>query len=144
MGRLESVVQTTSLGGVQYIWLLRMYALNNPSSGLSLWPLHYHGLGQMIELCLQRNVPGKVFTVFEEQMRTRIFWCSYTIDHLLSTLMGRPIGVVDEQCDLRVGRLYPPESLTMANLFGCHWMLMTTISRQINKSLARRVILSQP
>jgi hypothetical protein len=102
MRRLDSMFQKASVTGVQCILLLEMYTIHNSSSGLSLWTLHYHCLASVIELGLQRNVPESVFSLFEQEMRTRIFWCTYTVDRILSTLMGRPIGLMDEQCDLRV------------------------------------------
>lgn len=128
MDRLDSTVQATSLGGLQGILLLQMYTLNNPSSGLSLWSLHYHGLALTIELGLQREVLDDKFTPFEKQMRTRTFWSNYTIDRLLSTLMGRPIGVMDEQCELRV--CSPPRNMVAAEayMFSCHSMSTTATS----------------
>ncbi|GAB1206175.1 hypothetical protein APSETT445_004857 [Aspergillus pseudonomiae] len=100
MKLVDAVMKTSSVGVAQCILLLQMYALNNPTSGLSLWTLHHHGLALAIELGLHRNVPMSNFTPLEREVRRRIFWCTYTIDRLLSTLMGRPMGVVDEQCDL--------------------------------------------
>jgi hypothetical protein len=102
---LDGLFQKASIAGVQCILLLEMYTINNSSSGLSLWTLHYNCLAAVIELGLQRNVPENVFSFFEQEMRTRIFWCAYTVDRTLSTLMGRPIGIMDEQCDLRVSRM---------------------------------------
>lgn len=105
MELIKSAITNLSLGGIQCILLLQMYALNNPTSGLSLWFLHHHALALAIELGIHRNVPGDRLTGFEREMRTRVFWCTYAIDRFLSTLMGRPMGIVDEQCDLRVSAL---------------------------------------
>lgn len=102
MSRMDTVAQSTSLGTAQCILLLEMYTLNNPTSGLNLWPLHYQSMAITIELGLHRTFPSRVHSIYEEQLRTRVFWCVYTIDRLLTTLMGRPLGLVDEQCDLRV------------------------------------------
>ncbi|WAO90249.1 Zn(2)-C6 fungal-type domain-containing protein [Fusarium falciforme] len=100
MNLVAGAINMPSVSCVQCTLLLQMYALNNPTSGLSLWTLHHHGLAMVIELGLHRNVPESNFTPFEREIRRRIFWSTYTIDRLLSTLMGRPMGVVDEQCDL--------------------------------------------
>ncbi|KAM0433508.1 hypothetical protein ACHAPT_004388 [Fusarium lateritium] len=100
MKLVAGAIKTSSVGSAQCILLLQMYALNNPTSGLSLWTLHHYGLALAIELGMHRKVPESSFTPFEREMRRRIFWCTYTIDRLLSTLMGRPLGVTDEQCDL--------------------------------------------
>lgn len=102
---VDEILKTSSIASVQCILLLEIYAFNNPSSGLSLWSLHHHGLALAIELGLHRNVPESTFSTFERELRTRVFWCTYTIDRLLSTLMGRPMGVVDEQCELRASTL---------------------------------------
>lgn len=117
MSRMDTVSQSTSLGTAQCILLLEMYTLNNPTSGLNLWPLHYQSLSITIELGLHRTFPAKVHSTYEEQLRTRVFWCVYTIDRLLSTLMGRPMGVVDEQCDLRVGDTH---AVTMTIFLSCY------------------------
>ncbi|EXJ72000.1 uncharacterized protein A1O5_04503 [Cladophialophora psammophila CBS 110553] len=100
MSRLDNIFQRASFTGVQCILLLQMYTMNNPSSGLSLWSLHYHCLAWTIELGLQRNAPRNLFSVVERELRTRVFWCVYTIDRILCTIMGRPLGLIDEQCDL--------------------------------------------
>ncbi|EEU36844.1 uncharacterized protein NECHADRAFT_12335, partial [Fusarium vanettenii 77-13-4] len=100
MNIVACAMKMPSVSCVQCTLLLQMYAFNNPTSGLSLWTLHHHGLAMGIELGLHRNVPEGTFTPFESEIRRRIFWSIYTIDRLLSTLMGRPMGVVDEQCDL--------------------------------------------
>ena len=105
MSHLDSIFERASLTGVQCILLLQMFTMNNPSSGLSLWSLHYHCLAWIIELGLQRNVQGNVFSPLEQELRTRNFWCTYTIDRVLCTLMGRPLGLWDEQCDFRVSCL---------------------------------------
>ncbi|PWY94130.1 hypothetical protein BO94DRAFT_458591 [Aspergillus sclerotioniger CBS 115572] len=108
MKLVDKVMKTSSVGVAQCILLLQMYALNNPTSGLSLWTLHHHGLALAIELGLHRNMPASKFTLLEREVRRRIFWCTYTIDRLLSTLMGRPMGVVDEQCELNVINHHEP------------------------------------
>ncbi len=104
MKRIDGVFQKASLAGVQSILLLQMYTLHNASSGLSLWILHYHALACVIELGLQRKIQVSELSAFEQEMRTRVFWSTYTIDRVLCTLMGRPLGIMDEQCDLRVSR----------------------------------------
>lgn len=105
VAHMDSLFGRPSLSGVQCILLLQVYTINNPSSGLSLWTLHYHCLASILELGLQHNVQGSHLPVFEQKMRTRVFWCVYTVDRVLSTLLGRQIGLMDEQCELRVSDL---------------------------------------
>ena len=102
MSRIDGIFQEASLIGVQCTLLLQMYTLHNASSGLSLWTLHYHCLALVIELGLQRSIQVSELSHLEQEMRTRVFWCTYIMDRDLCTLMGRPLGIMDEQCDLRV------------------------------------------
>ncbi|CRG84961.1 Transcriptional activator protein acu-15 [Talaromyces islandicus] len=41
-------------------------------------------------------------SLLEQEMRTRVFWVIYTLDRTLAILMGRPIGIRDEACELRL------------------------------------------
>ena len=106
MSQLDSVFDRPSISEIQCVLLLQMYTMHSPSSGLRLWYLHYHALASVMELGLQRNIPGNRFSILETEMRTRVFWCAYAIDRQLSSLMGRPVGFMDEQCDLRVSHVF--------------------------------------
>ncbi|KAM6476834.1 fungal-specific transcription factor domain-containing protein [Trichoderma sp. SZMC 28011] len=101
--RLDTVFRTPSLATVQCLLLLEMYTLHDPSSGLNLWTLHYHSLASCLELGLHRDVRNpRHFNPLQVELRTRIFWCTYTMNRQLCTIMGRPLGFFDEQCDLRL------------------------------------------
>ncbi|OJJ77771.1 hypothetical protein ASPBRDRAFT_114274 [Aspergillus brasiliensis CBS 101740] len=103
MVHLDTIFQKSSVRGVQCMLLLQMYTFHNPSSTISLWTLHYQCLAHVLELGLHRNVQGTTaFTEFDREMRTRVFWCVYTMDRYLCTSLGRAIGIMDEQCDLRL------------------------------------------
>ncbi|KAJ5089323.1 hypothetical protein N7532_008007 [Penicillium argentinense] len=94
-----------SLEGLQSLLLLMVYALHNPSCGINIWSLNYQCLGALIDLGLQRDVrasPAFPISFLEQEMRTRIFWVVYNFDRTLGTMMGRPIGVRDEACELRL------------------------------------------
>ncbi|KAJ6120930.1 hypothetical protein N7523_005210 [Penicillium sp. IBT 18751x] len=94
-----------SLEGLQSLLLLMVYALHNPSCGVNVWSLNYQCLGALIDLGLQRDVrTSSAFPIsfLEQEMRTRIFWVVYSFDRTLGTMMGRPIGVRDEACELRL------------------------------------------
>ncbi|KAM0257107.1 hypothetical protein ACHAQJ_004571 [Trichoderma viride] len=101
--RLDTVFRTPSLATCQCLLLLEMYTLHDPSSGLNLWTLHYHSLASCLELGLHRDVQNpRHFNPLQVELRTRIFWCTYTMNRQLCTTMGRPLGFFDEQCDLRI------------------------------------------
>lgn len=78
---------------------------DNPSSGPRLWTLHYHSLASILELGLQHNVQGSHIPIFRQEMRTRVFWCVYSVDQALSALLGRQVRLMDEQCELRISDL---------------------------------------
>lgn len=101
----EGTCADGSLEGLQSSLLLMVYALHNPSCGMNVWSLNYQCLGALIDLGLQRDVrvsSNFPISFLEQEMRTRIFWVVYTFDRTLGTMMGRPIGVRDEACELRV------------------------------------------
>lgn len=95
-----------SLEGLQCLLLLQMYALHNPSLGLNVWYLNYQCIASVLDLGLQRDVrAGKNLSLLTQELRTRIFWTVYSLDRALATIMGRPIGLRDEACELRVSLL---------------------------------------
>jgi hypothetical protein len=103
----ESACAEGSLESLQSQLLLMVYALHNPSCGVNIWGLNYQCLGALIDLGLQRDIrTSSSFRVsfLEQEMRTRIFWVVYSFDRTLGTMMGRPIGVRDEACELRVSK----------------------------------------
>ncbi|KAF8864018.1 hypothetical protein BDZ45DRAFT_685576 [Acephala macrosclerotiorum] len=104
-----------SLEGLQCLLLLQMYGMNNPSMGLNLWYLNYQCIANVLDLGLQRDVrAGKSLTFLTQEMRTRIFWVVYSIDRTLATIMGRPIGLRDEACELRMPADVDDEALLAA------------------------------
>ncbi|KGO75029.1 Transcription factor, fungi [Penicillium italicum] len=101
----ERACGDSSLEGLQSLLLLMVYGLHNPSCDINVWSLNYQCLGSLIDLGLQRDVrASSTFSIsfLEQEMRTRIFWVVYSFDRTLGTMMGRPIGVRDEACELRL------------------------------------------
>ncbi|KAJ5961373.1 uncharacterized protein N7479_008523 [Penicillium vulpinum] len=102
---LERACADSSLDGLKSLLLLMVYGLHNPSCDINIWSLNYQCLGSLIDLGLQRDVrASSTFSIsfLEQEMRTRIFWVVYSLDRTLATMMGRPIGVRDEACELRL------------------------------------------
>ncbi|KAB8230121.1 Zn(II)2Cys6 transcription factor [Aspergillus alliaceus] len=94
-----------TLVGLQSLLLLMVYGLHNPSCGINIWNLNYQCLASLIDLGLQRdvrNAPSLKISLLEHEMRTRVFWVVYTFDRTIGTMMGRPVGIRDEACDLRL------------------------------------------
>jgi len=106
-----------SLEGLQCLLLLQMYALHNPSLGLNVWYLSYQCIASVLDLGLQRDVrAGKNLSFLTQEMRTRIFWSVYSLDRTLATIMGRPIGLRDEGCELRVSMTLKVEIASNTNV----------------------------
>ncbi|GKZ25453.1 hypothetical protein AbraIFM66951_003318 [Aspergillus brasiliensis] len=105
MKYVEQVCSYGSVTALQCILLLMVYALHNPSSNVNIWNLNYQCLASVIDLGLQRDVrasPSLGISLLDQEMRTRIFWVVYTLDRAICTMMGRPIGIRDEACEMRL------------------------------------------
>ena len=104
-----------SLKGLQCLLLLLVYTLNSPSMSLNVWYLNYQCIAALLDLGLQRDVrSGKTLSLLDQELRTRTFWVIYSLDRSVATMMGRPIGLRDEACELRVSHMAGcyPNSLT--------------------------------
>lgn len=103
MSYFDKIPIEGSLEGLQCLLLLQIYGMNNPSMGLNLWYLNYQCIASVLDLGLQRDVKAsRNLSFLTQEMRTRIFWVVYSLDRTLATIMGRPIGLRDEACELRV------------------------------------------
>lgn len=105
--KFSSLHVENSLRGLQCLLLLIIYSMHSPSSHFNAWSINYQCIAMVIDLGLQRE-PSRAASLsfFQKEMRTRIFWVVYSLDRKLSTMMGRPIGLRDEACDLRVRLLH--------------------------------------
>lgn len=105
----DDVCHHGSMATLQCLLLLMVYALYNPSCNINIWNLNYQCLASVIDLGLQRDVrasPSNQIFIFDQEMRTRVFWVVYTFDRTVCTMMGRPIGIRDEACEIRVRRFF--------------------------------------
>ncbi|WAO88804.1 Zn(2)-C6 fungal-type domain-containing protein [Fusarium falciforme] len=100
---LEQLNLENSLQGVQCLLLLLVFTIHSPFVRLNVWYLNYHCLAALLDLGLQRNINiGSGISLLEQEMRARIFWVIFSFDRIIATMMGRPIGVRDEACELRM------------------------------------------
>jgi hypothetical protein len=107
MKQVDYICHHGSMAALQCLLLLMVYALYNPSCKINIWNLNYQCLASVIDLGLQRDVRASTnypMSPFKQEMRTRVFWVVYTIDRTLCTMMGRPIGIRDEACEIRVSQ----------------------------------------
>ncbi|CAJ0553297.1 Ff.00g118090.m01.CDS01 [Fusarium sp. VM40] len=100
---LDELNLENSLQGVQCLLLLLVFTIHNPFVRLNVWYLNYHCIAALLDLGLQRNISvGAEISLLEQEMRARIFWVIYSFDRVIATMMGRPIGIRDEGCELRM------------------------------------------
>ncbi len=108
LAALEAFAQINienSIQGLQCLLLLLVFALHSPSTRLNAWYLNYQCLAAVLDLGLQRNITVKSgISLLQQEMRTRLFWVCILLDRTICTIMGRPIGLRDEACELRVSR----------------------------------------
>lgn len=103
MQHFDKIYFENSVRSLQSLLLLLIYTLHSSSTGLNVWYLNYQCIAALLDLGLQRNVrAGRGISILEQEMRTRVFWTIYCLDRSVATIMGRPIGLRDEACDLRV------------------------------------------
>lgn len=104
---LDRIRIGTSLEGLQCMLLLLIFAMHCPHMQLNVWHLNYQCLAAVVDLGLQRQVTTSAgISLLEQELRTRIFWAVFTIDRTVASMMGRPIGLRDEACELRVRLLF--------------------------------------
>lgn len=92
-----------SMQGLQCLLLLLVFALYSPSTRFNAWYLNYQCLAAVVDLGLQRSITVKSgISLLQQETRTRLFWVCLLLDRTICTIMGRPIGLRDEACELRV------------------------------------------
>lgn len=103
MEHFEHLNVENSLQGVQCLLLLFIFTIHNPYMRLNVWYLNYQCLAALLDIGLQRNITVQSgISLLEQEMRARVFWVVFTLDRTVATMMGRPIGIRDEACELRV------------------------------------------
>ena len=103
MEHTDQVDFQSSVEGVQCLLLISMFTLHSPFLGINPWYLNYQCLAAVLDLGLQQDLSvAQPVNPFEREMRTRVFWVVFCIDRIIATTLGRPVGLRDEACDLRV------------------------------------------
>lgn len=102
-----------SLQGLQCLILLTIFTIHSPCVKLNVWYLNYQCIAALLDLGLQRDITARAeISLLEQEMRTRMFWVVFSLDRTIATMMGRPIGLRDEACELRVS-LFSPSSVAL-------------------------------
>ncbi|GAP85326.1 putative C6 transcription factor [Rosellinia necatrix] len=103
MQHFEKIQMESSIQGLQCVILLLLFAMHSPTIRLDIWCINYQCIASVSDLGLQRTVTtSSGISRHDQEMRARIFWVVYTLDRTIATMMGRPIGLRDEACDVRM------------------------------------------
>ncbi|EGX91719.1 C6 transcription factor, putative [Cordyceps militaris CM01] len=146
-----------SIQGLQCLLLLLIFALHSPSTRFNVWYLNYQCLAGVLDLGLQRNITVESgISLLEQEMRTRIFWVCLLLDRTICTIMGRPIGLRDEACELRLPQeiddalLVPNQALQIPSTrkpldisYSIHLFRATKINSEI-KYVANSIVQEAP
>ncbi|KAF2451961.1 hypothetical protein P171DRAFT_401823 [Karstenula rhodostoma CBS 690.94] len=151
---LERLNVQNSFSGLQCILLLLIFTIHSPYMRLNVWYLNYHCIAAVLELGLQRDVTtSSGISLLEQEMRTRVFWTIFTLDRTIATMMGRPIGLRDEACDLRLPQDIDDDTLIgMEDINACstgsmalsiHFFKLAKINSEI-KYVANSIVREAP
>lgn len=64
-------------------------------------------LRQCLELGLHRKIRWSRMQTdhVKDELRKRVFWCSYNLDRAVAITLGRPVGIADHDIDVEVRKL---------------------------------------
>ncbi|KAJ6012644.1 hypothetical protein N7522_002999 [Penicillium canescens] len=90
--------------GVQTLLLMTLNSFYNPA-GLNSWFLLHTILASCLDLGLQRQSNVNRASETDEQrkrryLRSAIFWSAYSLDRILTVILGRPLTLRDEAIDV--------------------------------------------
>ncbi|KAK1700694.1 fungal-specific transcription factor domain-containing protein [Colletotrichum godetiae] len=145
----------SSIPGLQCLLLLTIFTMHSSNMRLNVWYLNYQCIAAVLDLGLQRDINTNAgISLLEQEMRTRIFWVVFTLDRMVATMMGRPIGLRDEACDLRLpqhledaslqGSLQPPAHKSPGHMgFSIHLFRLAKLNSEF-KYVANSIIRDTP
>ncbi|KAL3462656.1 hypothetical protein BJX64DRAFT_299409 [Aspergillus heterothallicus] len=87
--------------GVQILLLLVLHSFYSPEA-LNAWHLLHTIIACCLDLGLQRQdscMFPKATTRASATQRSAVFWCAYSMDRTLTTILGRPLTLRDEAID---------------------------------------------
>ena len=56
----------------------------------------------------------------KDELRKRVFWCSYNLDRAVAITLGRPVGIADHDIDVEVRQSYGYFEERHGNSDWCH------------------------
>jgi hypothetical protein len=98
MEYLDELFQRHDVRSVQVLVLLAIYSLRAPQ-GPGAWTYIGLAMRACINLGMHRKSVAKGSSLFEHEMRKRIFWTCYCLDRQISIILGRPFAISDRDID---------------------------------------------
>lgn len=98
---MSPALQNEDLAAVRALLCLALYTMF-ATSGPSIW----HVLGSTLRLAVSIGLhkPRIYSSQIEEEMAKRAFWSLYNLDRLISSTLGRPVGIADEDISVELPR----------------------------------------
>jgi hypothetical protein len=98
MQYLDELFQCHDVRSVQVLILLAIYSLRAPQ-GPGAWTYIGLAMRACINLGMHRTSVTRGSSLFENEMRKRIFWTCYCLDRQISIILGRPFAISDRDID---------------------------------------------
>ena len=95
------LVETDSVETVQGLLLMSTFAINEPQS-MNAWMISGLAMRYCIDFSLHRKVQACHYSLFQLEMRKRVFWSAYVIDRNISIALGRPLSLQDRDIDVEL------------------------------------------
>ncbi|EWC46060.1 hypothetical protein DRE_04634 [Drechslerella stenobrocha 248] len=116
---LEEFLRASSGGleELQAVLLLAAYAILRPVSP-GVWYIigvamrHAVDLGLFTEEVVPKGVGDDGMRGWRRDLRRRLFWCTYSLDRLVSACVGRPVQIADEVIGIEFPSFLPDEYIT--------------------------------
>ncbi|CAG8954515.1 hypothetical protein HYFRA_00004429 [Hymenoscyphus fraxineus] len=97
---LEECMSKRDIDSIETLLLLGLHSLFDPK-GLSPWVITGLLSRQIMSLGLSRETsPNQGISLAQSEKRNRLFWSAYTLDRMVSSSMGLPFGINDENMNV--------------------------------------------
>lgn len=120
---LQGMLKEDSIETVQGLLLIAQFAVNEHQSA-NAWLVTGQAVRTAIDLGLHRSLPPSTpsnNSLFNAEMRKRVFWSTYALDRNVSIALGRPCALRDEDIDIPL-----PQNFKDTELVGAYVQLDTT------------------
>jgi hypothetical protein len=98
---VDMCLKAGTVESVETLFLLCIYSLFDPV-GMSPWSLVGVLTRQAMAVGVTRRLPKTEapLSPYQSELRHRLYWSVFVLDRMLSTSLGLPFGLTDENCDI--------------------------------------------